>query len=113
MGEIIHVPDDGPDGRTHGSIRWHADAGASVRKGDLIAEIDYRSGTATVVAAERGVLHETLVADGQDVVPGGPIGVIVESPEEFLGLPWGVASEVEASDLAEETDRETQDGNTA
>lgn len=83
MAEIIQMPKLGFDMKEGTLVRWVKMEGDSVKKGDVLAEIETDKATVEVESSHDGVvLHQLVSADA--VVPiGDPIAVIGEKGEQF------------------------------
>ncbi len=83
MAEIIQMPKLGFDMKEGTLVRWVKMEGDSVKKGDVLAEIETDKATVEVESSHDGVvLHQLVSADA--IVPiGDPIAVIGEKGEQF------------------------------
>jgi pyruvate dehydrogenase E2 component (dihydrolipoamide acetyltransferase) len=83
MAEVVTMPKLGFDMAEGVLIRWMIAEGDSVKRGDVLAEIETDKATVEVESAFTGVVHKHLAAE-EDVLPVGvPIAVIGEAGEEI------------------------------
>src|SRR5579872_4585927 len=67
-------------------VKWHKKEGDKIKSGEEIADIETDKATMPMEAFDAGTLAVILVAEGQKVKVGQPIGVIAtgsEKPEEI------------------------------
>ena len=94
MGYLVKMPKLGLEMKQGAVVEWHVDEGGSVSAGDAIVEIESEKSTAEVEAREDGVLRRWLVAIGDPLPPGTPIGIVAGADEDIADL------EAEAEDAA-------------
>jgi pyruvate dehydrogenase E2 component (dihydrolipoamide acetyltransferase) len=83
MAEVVTMPKLGFDMAEGVLVRWVIAEGGSVKRGDVLAEIETDKATVEVESAFTGVVHKHL-ADEDDVLPiGVPIAVIGDAGEEI------------------------------
>src|SRR5580704_7253366 len=74
------------DTMTEGTVvKWHKKEGDPIKSGDEVADIETDKATMPMEAFDSGTLAVILVAEGQKVKVGEPIGVIAtgsEKPED-------------------------------
>ena len=86
MAETISMPKLGFDMREGLLVRWVRNEGESVKKGDVLAEIETDKATVEVESSASGVVRKLLVEAGT-VVPIGDAIAIVGSADEKIELP--------------------------
>lgn len=87
MAETVTMPKLGFDMAEGTLVRWVKAEGETVKKGEILAEIETDKATVEVESAFGGVVYRHLVRQG-DVVPvGTPIAVIAAPGEEVKDLP--------------------------
>ncbi len=65
-------------------LEWHGEDGRAFRPGELLVEFETHKALVEVRAAQAGVLRRVLVAAGDWVAIGEPIGILSDAPEEPL-----------------------------
>ncbi len=83
MAEVVTMPKLGFDMAEGVLVRWVVPEGGSLKRGEVLAEIETDKATVEVESAFTGVVHKHLAAE-EDVLPVGvPIAVIGEAGEEI------------------------------
>src|SRR5437867_2247234 len=83
MSTNVIMPSLGYDMTAEKVARWIKQEGDAVEKGGVIAEIDTEKATVEIEANASGVLKKILVAAGETVPIGTPIGVIGDAAEKI------------------------------
>lgn len=81
MAELVTMPKLGFDMAEGTLVRWVKAEGASVAKGEVLAEIETDKATVEVEAQAAGIVHKHLVGERTTVPVGTPIAVIGEAGE--------------------------------
>jgi 2-oxoisovalerate dehydrogenase E1 component len=66
-------------------VRWTVDNGASVAKGDVVAEIETDKAVVEIEAPAAGKIAQVVTTPGQTVRMGATIGVVQELPPPLRG----------------------------
>ncbi|WP_028279258.1 dihydrolipoamide acetyltransferase family protein [Arthrobacter sp. H5] len=91
------------DTMTEGVLsRWLKQEGDTVRKGDVLAEIETDKATMDLEAFESGVLERLLVPEGASVPIGQPIAVISAPGSAGAGPASGASGQTTATSSSEE-----------
>jgi pyruvate dehydrogenase E2 component (dihydrolipoamide acetyltransferase) len=86
MADIINMPKLGFDMAEGTLVRWVKKVGESIRKGDVLAEIETDKATVEVESSASGVVRKLLVDEGAVVPVNSPIA-IVGTGEEVIEEP--------------------------
>ena len=85
MAETVIMPKLGFDMAEGTLVRWVKNEGESVKKGDVLAEIETDKATVEVESNFSGVLNKQLVEQGSVVPVGSPIAIIAAPGEKVDG----------------------------
>jgi pyruvate dehydrogenase E2 component (dihydrolipoamide acetyltransferase) len=85
MSEIVNMPKLGFDMAEGKLVRKVIPEGASVKRGEVLAEIETDKATVEVAAPAEGVVRGWFVAEGQ-AVPVGALMAVIAAPEEAVDL---------------------------
>lgn len=85
------MPKLGPSMEQATVVRWHKSAGDSVRRGEIIVEIETEKTVHEVEAEGDGVLLETLVPQGQSCAVGTVLALLGAANEGRAGAPEAAA----------------------
>ncbi len=85
MPELVHMPKLGFDMAEGTLARKVKPEGASVKRGEVLAEIETDKATVEVEAPANGVVKGWLVAEGQ-AVPVGALMAVIGSPDEAVDM---------------------------
>jgi pyruvate dehydrogenase E2 component (dihydrolipoamide acetyltransferase) len=94
MAEFI-MPSLGADMTAGTLIGWLKNTGETVRRGDIIAEVDTDKGVIEVEVFTDGVLEKFLVEPGEKVPVGTALAIIKEEGEEIEKMPVSETAKVE------------------
>ncbi len=83
MAETITMPKLGFDMQEGTLVRWVRREGETVKKGDVLAEIETDKATVEVESSAGGVVRRLLVDQGAIVPIGAPIAIIGEADEKI------------------------------
>ncbi len=87
MGYVVRMPQLGMSMEEGTVVEWTITEEEAVEAGTEVAVVESEKSTAEIEARESGVLRRILVAEGETVEPGDPIGVIAgadETLEQYL-----------------------------
>lgn len=76
MGHLVRMPALDPEMERGTVLEWSVDADESVSAGERVAAVGSETTTGAAIAREDGVLRRRLVAAGESVSPGTPIGIV-------------------------------------
>ena len=82
MADLMMMPKLGFDMAEGVLVRWAKSEGESVKKGELLAEIETDKATVEVESTFSGTIRQQLVTEGAIVPVGDPIAVIANADEE-------------------------------
>lgn len=86
MAEYIVMPKLGFDMREGVLVGWNKSVGDSVKKGEVVAEIESDKATLELEAQASGILLKLLASDG-DVIPiGGNLAIVGQEGEDISGM---------------------------
>lgn len=85
------MPKLGPSVEQATVIRWHKAEGDKVRQGELILDIETEKTVHEVEAEADGILHKTLVQEGQSCQVGTVLALLGVAGERVAGAPVAVA----------------------
>lgn len=91
-------------------LQWYKQVGDSVKKGELLAEIETDKAVMDLESVEEGILLQLLVAEGGSAALGAPIALVGEESE--LGKELAVAAPSATESAAGETGDAETDGST-
>ncbi|MEP7453450.1 dihydrolipoamide acetyltransferase family protein [Phyllobacterium sp. SB3] len=78
---------------TTGQIsKWFFENGATVKKGDVLFEIETDKAAMEIDAPASGVLRDIMAAEGIDIAVGSPVAWIYEEGEPYVAAPQAGAS---------------------
>jgi pyruvate dehydrogenase E2 component (dihydrolipoamide acetyltransferase) len=100
ISEVV-MPQMGADMQEGTIVRWLKKEGDSVRRGEIIAEIETDKANVEIEAYESGVLRRILLPEGT-TVPVGQVIAVIAAPEDDISqyLPVRQAGEREAAPAA-------------
>lgn len=78
----IRIPASGELGAEIMLVAWRKNRGDTVKRGEIVAEIEADKGLLEIEAVESGVLGEVLKGEGESCTPGEVIGTILEEGAE-------------------------------
>ncbi|MCX6071726.1 MAG: E3 binding domain-containing protein [Chloroflexi bacterium] len=78
----VIMPQGGQDIEKGTIVRWHRRAGETVRKGDVVCEIETEKTVIEVTAPQDGVVLRTLYAEGEEAKVFSVIAVVGDPGEE-------------------------------
>ncbi len=94
------MPKLGADMTAATLVSWHKQAGESVRRGDVVAEVDTEKGVIDVEIFTNGVLEKLLAQPGQRVPVGAPLALVRESATGPATAPAEVPTSTAPDELA-------------
>jgi len=106
MAETINMPKLGFDMAEGTLVRWVKKEGETIKKGEVLAEIETDKATVEVESSASGVLRKLLVDEGAVVPISTPIAV-VGTADEKIDLPWVVPAEQKTAPAVVPTESET------
>jgi pyruvate dehydrogenase E2 component (dihydrolipoamide acetyltransferase) len=86
MAKLLHMPEVSANATSAAIQNWLKQEGDSIVAGDCIAEIETEKALVELVAEEDAVLGKILVAAGQDIEVGAPIGVLFLKGEQNVDV---------------------------
>src|SRR5512143_2180703 len=94
MAEVVNMPKLGFDMKEGQLIRWVKQPGDTVKKGDILAEIESDKATIEVECFVEGTVLQHLVNQGDWVPIGAPIMVVGQAGEtvDLAALGLGAAA---------------------
>ncbi|WP_186336592.1 2-oxo acid dehydrogenase subunit E2 [Natrarchaeobaculum sulfurireducens] len=103
MSYIVKMPKLGLEMERGELLSWEIDQGATLEKGEVIAEVESEKSVAEVEARETGVLKRTYLDAGETVPPGTPIGIVASADADIGDLEAEVEAELDAVGDADES----------
>ena len=112
MADSVLMPKLGFDMAEGTLVRWVIGEGETVKKGDILAEIETDKATVEVESSFSGIVGRQLVSQGSSIPVGDPIAIITAPGEDFQSItpakskPTSILSHVE---LKEEISHKKED----
>lgn len=103
MAKLLHMPEVSANATSAVIQKWVKQEGDSIIAGDCIAEIETEKALVELMAEEDAVLGKILVASGQDIEVGAPIGVLFLNGEQNVDVAELLAKAGVSNDSSELT----------
>ncbi len=82
MATLITMPEVAAGATEIVLSKWHVEVGASVKVGDIIADIETEKAVVDFACDAEGTVYKILVADGASVDVGAPIMIVLSAGED-------------------------------
>lgn len=100
MGEFI-MPSLGSQMIEAKLVQWYVKPGDSVKKGDIIGEIDTEKGLIDIEALEDGIINELRIKEGETVPVGAVMAVIDNDVEKKVEIPGETSADIKENGKSE------------